>query len=249
MTGVPGFLQEARAMALFSDRRIVRIFEFRDGDPALIVMEHVEGFELGRIGPSLEFAQRARVLAEVCDAVHHAHGLGIQHRDLKPSNIMVDAALLPRILDFGLSAGDPRKGHLKGTVRYIAPEQLDPSQPIDARTDVYALGVILYELVSGRPPYDGASDQEIVDAIRAGQPKLPIEIDPRIPGAAPGDRAEGHGTGARPAVPDGAGHGPGSSAGSSAAGPFSRAPPSTRRRSAAARRRTFSTSPSGCSCG
>jgi protein kinase-like protein len=181
MPGVPGFLQEAKAMALFSDRRIVRIFEFRDGDPALIVMELVEGFELGRIGPSLEFAQRARVLAEVCDAVHHAHGLGIQHRDLKPSNIMVDAALLPRILDFGLSAGDPRKGHLKGTVRYIAPEQLDPSQPIDARTDVYALGVILYELLSGRPPYDGTSDHEIVDAIRAGQPTLPIEIDPRIP--------------------------------------------------------------------
>ncbi len=181
LAGVAGFLEEARAMALFSDRRIVRIFEFREGDPALIVMEHVEGFELGRIGPSLEFAQRARVLAEVCDAVHHAHGLGIQHRDLKPSNIMVDAALLPRILDFGLSAGDPRKGHLKGTVRYIAPEQLDPSQPIDARTDVYALGVILYELLSGRPPYDGAADQEVVDAIRAGQPRLPIEIDPRIP--------------------------------------------------------------------
>jgi hypothetical protein len=181
LTGVAAFLEEARAMALFSDRRIVRIFEFRDGDPALIVMEHVEGFELGRIGPSLEFAQRARVLAEVCDAVHHAHGLGIQHRDLKPSNIMVDAALLPRILDFGLSAGDPRKGHLKGTVRYIAPEQLDPSQPIDARTDVYALGVILYELLSGRPPYDGAADQDVVDAIHAGQPKLPIEIDPRIP--------------------------------------------------------------------
>jgi hypothetical protein len=181
MGGVAGFLREARAMALFSDRRIVRVFEFRDGDPALIVMEYVEGFEFGRIGPSLEFAQRARVLADVCDAVHHAHGLGIQHRDLKPSNIMVDAALLPRILDFGLSAGDPRKGHLKGTVRYIAPEQLDPSQPIDARTDVYALGVILYELLSGRPPYDGASDQEIVDQIRAGHPTLPIEIDPRTP--------------------------------------------------------------------
>ena len=181
MSGVAGFLQEAKAMALFSDRRIVRIFEFRDGDPALIVMEHVEGFELGRIGPSLEFAQRARVLAEICDAVHHAHGLGIQHRDLKPSNIMVDAALLPRILDFGLSAGDPHKGHLKGTVRYIAPEQLDPSQPIDARTDVYSLGVILYELLAARPPYVGGSDQEIVDAIRAGRPRLPIEIDPRIP--------------------------------------------------------------------
>ena len=179
--GVAAFLQEARSLALFSDRRIVRIFEFRAGDPAVIVMELVEGFELGRIGPSLEFAQRARVIAEVCDAVQHAHALGIQHRDLKPSNIMVDAALAPRILDFGLSAGDPHRGHLKGTVRYIAPEQLDPARPIDARTDVHALGVILYELLACRPPYDGTSDQEIVDAIRDGRPKLPIEIDPRVP--------------------------------------------------------------------
>ncbi len=57
-------------------------------------MEHVDGFELGRIGPSLEFAQRARVLIDICGAVQHAHALGIQHRDLKPSNIMVDAAAL-----------------------------------------------------------------------------------------------------------------------------------------------------------
>jgi len=175
------FLNEARAMALFSDRRIARIFEFRAGDPALIVMEFVEGFELGRIGPSLEFPQRARVIAEVCEAVHHAHGLGIQHRDLKPSNIMVDAALAPRILDFGLSSGNPAKGHLRGTVRYLAPEQIDPSQPIDARTDVYALGVILYELLAARPPYDGGSDAEILTAIQQARPSLPIEIDPRVP--------------------------------------------------------------------
>ena len=179
--GMAAFLQEARALALFDDRRIVRIFEFRAGDPAVIVMEFVEGFELGRIGPSLEFAQRARVLAEVCKAVQHAHGLGIQHRDLKPSNIMVDAVLAPRILDFGLSAGDPNRGHLKGTVRYLAPEQLDPARPIDARTDVYALGVILYELLCGRPPYEGSSDEEILAAVRDGRPTLPIEIDSRVP--------------------------------------------------------------------
>jgi serine/threonine-protein kinase len=181
VTGVTEFLQEARALALFSDPRIVRILEFRAGNPALIVMELVEGFELGRIGPSLEFTQRARVLAEVCDAVQHAHGLGIQHRDLKPSNIMVDAGLTPRILDFGLSAGDPKRGHLKGTVRYLAPEQLNPAKPIDDRTDVYALGVILYELLCGRRPYEGSTDREIVAAIRRGHPQLPIEIDPQVP--------------------------------------------------------------------
>src|SRR6185503_11060672 len=104
----------------------------------------------------------------------------LQHRDLKPSNIMLDAQLSPRILDFGLSAADPTRGHLQGTLPYVAPEQLDPSQPIDARTDVYALGVIFYELLCGRPAYSG-TDAAVLDHIRAGRPRLPVEIDPRVP--------------------------------------------------------------------
>jgi hypothetical protein len=164
-----GFLREARALALFSDRRIVQIHEVRpEADPPVLIMEFVEGFELGRIGPSLDLAQRCRVLIEVCGAVHHAHGLGLQHRDLKPSNIMVDAQLRPRILDFGLSAGDPGRGHLAGTPPYMAPEQLDPASPIDARADVYALGVILYELLTGRQPSGSV-------------PRLPVEIEPSVP--------------------------------------------------------------------
>ncbi len=176
------FLNEARALALFSDRRIVQIFEVRpDADPPVIIMEFVEGFELGRLGPSLDFPQRGRVMAEICDAVHHAHGLGLTHRDLKPSNVMLDAQLTPRILDFGLSGGDPRSGHLKGTPPYIAPEQLDPGSPIDARTDVYALGTILYELVCGVAPFATLDGPALLAAIRRGQPRLPIEIDPRVP--------------------------------------------------------------------
>jgi hypothetical protein len=176
------FLGEARSLAFFEDRRIVRIFEVRPAaDPPVIIMEFVDGFELGRLGPSLEFGQRARLMIEICEAIHHAHALGLQHRDLKPSNIMVDTLLVPRILDFGLSSGQPDRGHLRGTVHYVAPEQLDPSKPIDNRTDVYALGVILYELLCGRPPYAGAGDAEIVAAIRAGQPRLPIEIAPETP--------------------------------------------------------------------
>lgn len=180
--GVDTFLREARALALFSDRRIVQVFDFKpDADPPVIIMEFVDGFELARIGPSLEFAQRARIVVDICEAVHHAHTLGLQHRDLKPSNIMLDAHLAPRILDFGLSAGDPAQGHLVGTLPYVAPEQLDPSQPIDARTDVYALGVILYELLCGRPPYEG-TDEAVVRAVRTGHPRLPVEVDPRVPG-------------------------------------------------------------------
>ena len=178
---VDAFLREARALALFTDRRIVQIFEARlEASPPVIIMEFVDGFELGRLGPSLEYSQRARIMIEICEAVHHAHTLGLQHRDLKPSNIMLDARLSPRILDFGLSAGDPGTGHFAGTLPYVAPEQLDPSRPIDARTDVYALGVTLYELLCGRAPYAG-DDRTVLEAIQAGVPQLPIEIAPSVP--------------------------------------------------------------------
>jgi len=179
---VADFLHEARALALFNDRRIVQIHEFRaDADPPVIIMELVEGFELGRVAPSLEFRQRAKILLGVCEALDHAHGLGLQHRDLKPSNIMLDVALEPRILDFGIAGGDPARGHLRGTLPYLAPEQLDPERPIDARTDVYALGVIGYEILAGARPFDGLSDEALVAAIRAGRPRLPIEIEPSVP--------------------------------------------------------------------
>jgi hypothetical protein len=100
--------------------------------------------------------------------------------DLKPSNIMVDAALVPRVLDFGLSGGDGA-GHLEGTVHYLAPEQLDRGRAVDARADVHALGVILYELLCGRAPYEGATDAEVLAAIRRGAPPLPVEIAGNVP--------------------------------------------------------------------
>lgn len=176
------FLREAKAMALFADRRVVQIHEFRaDAVPPVIIMEYVDGFELGQIGPSLEPAQQARIMREIAAVVQHAHDLGIQHRDLKPSNVMLDGSLSPKILDFGLSAGDAGHGHLVGTPSYLAPEQLDPALPIDARTDVYALGVMLYELITGTVPYAGRDIDELVAAIRAGVPRLPVEVTRRAP--------------------------------------------------------------------
>jgi hypothetical protein len=103
------------------------------------------------------------------------------HRDLKPSNIMLDAHLAPKILDLGLSARDQSAGHFRGTPHYLAPEQLDPTRPLDARTDVYALGVILYELLCGAPPYDGADEAEVLERVRRGTARLPVEVEASVP--------------------------------------------------------------------
>lgn len=178
---VADFLAEARSLALFDDPRIVRLFDYRDEGPEpLLLMEYVEGFDLLTTGRSLDPKKRAEVLAEVAEAVDFAHQLGVQHRDLKPSNILLDASLKPRILDFGISSSSDR-GHFRGTLPYMAPELLDPGSVVDARSDVYALGVILYELLCGRRPYEGASPEELASSIRRGQPKLPAELDDAVP--------------------------------------------------------------------
>jgi len=180
--GLVSALKEARSLALFRDPRIVQVHEYRaDSNPPVIILEYVDGFELGQLAPSLEYRQRARIVREICEAIHHAHTLGLQHRDLKPSNIMLDAALSPKILDFGLSSGDPARGHLVGTPSYVAPEQLDPGLPIDARTDVYGLGAVLYEVLCQAPPHVGGTPAEIVASVREGHPRLPVEIVPSVP--------------------------------------------------------------------
>ncbi len=179
--GVADFLREARSLALFEDPRIVRLLEYRADGTSLLLMEYVDGFGLDETGRSLEHAQRARIVAEVADALEGAHALGIQHRDLKPAHVLVDARLRPKIMDFGLSRGEPDRGHGLGTLAYMAPEQLDTFRAIDARSDVYALGVILYELLCGVPPYAGERDEDLVAAIRAGESRLPADVDPGVP--------------------------------------------------------------------
>jgi serine/threonine-protein kinase len=180
-SGIADFLREARSLAFFEDPRVVRLLEYLPGDPPVLLMEFASGFPLDEIGRSLEYTQRARLLADVADALERAHALGFQHRDLKPGHILVDARLRPKILDFGLARGEPDRGHGIGTLAYMAPEQLDPGRPIDARTDVYALGVVLYELLCGALPFAADTEQDLVAAIRTGEPALPAELETGVP--------------------------------------------------------------------
>ncbi len=130
-------------------------------------MEFVRGKSLNAHASDrkLSIRERLQIVARICDAVQHAHQKGVIHRDLKPRNILIDASGQPKILDFGIARAvdasartatwETHAGQLIGTLPYMSPEQVvgDPAE-IDTRSDVYALGVILYELLSGRPPYD-----------------------------------------------------------------------------------------------
>lgn len=166
------FEQEAQALALLRHPGIAQVYEAgtdRRGASVIpyLAMELVDGDSLGayigRYQPSTR--ERLELFGRICDAVSHAHQRGVVHRDLKPPNIFVDGARQPKILDFGIArlTGDEhvtaslstRTGQILGTLSYISPEQLsgDPAL-VDVRADVYALGVIFYEMLSGRLPHD-----------------------------------------------------------------------------------------------
>jgi tetratricopeptide (TPR) repeat protein/predicted Ser/Thr protein kinase len=180
------FEHEAEVLARLDHPGIARIFaagafDEGEGRRPFLAMELVRGRPLTawvrETRPSV--VERLRLFAEVCDAVHHAHQKGVIHRDLKPSNVLVTAEARPKVLDFGIARAadrelaETRSGQVLGTLPYMSPEQLsgDPDA-IDTRTDVHALGVILYELLAGRLPHDlsGRSPPGAVRAILDEEP-------------------------------------------------------------------------------
>lgn len=186
---VARFQQEARIIAQIKHPRIVSVYEVGEEPLNYFTMEYVEGEPLNafrrRHDPSPH--RSARMVAEVANALSAAHERGIIHRDVKLSNIMVDKLHLPRLTDFGtakfVESEQPmtRTDAMVGTPCCMAPEQIDSSLgSIDARSDVYGLGAVLYELLSGHPPFSGSPVRVMWQAIHM-EPLDPCVVRSGIP--------------------------------------------------------------------
>ena len=191
------FEREIETVAGLQHSNIVRIYEsgVTEDDRRFYSMEHIEGAPLNVFmsqasadGPPLTLRQRLEIFVKVADAVAFAHQNGVIHRDLKPANILIDAAGEPHLLDFGLATWVTGSatllmtmtGEFLGTLSYAAPEQVGAqSKTMDVRTDVYALGVILYELLTNQPLVP--PQLTLADAVRAiseAEPRPPSRVSP-----------------------------------------------------------------------
>jgi eukaryotic-like serine/threonine-protein kinase len=188
------FLREARAQARVEHPNVCQVYEVGEveGRP-YIAMQHIEGKNLSDLRGQLSPEAIVRLVRDVALAIQAAHKTGLIHRDLKPANILVATGdkgdLLPFVVDFGLARDQEdtelsRTGMISGTPSYLSPEQAE-GIPLDRRSDVYSLGVILYEMLSGQPPFQGTSPAHVLvrilqeDAVplRKTAPSVPPDLE------------------------------------------------------------------------
>ncbi|WP_437776439.1 serine/threonine-protein kinase [Sorangium sp. So ce1097] len=197
------FLREARAAAALDGQHIARVIDVGtlDSGAAYMVLEYLTGDDLGQVlqtrGP-LPLAEAADYLLQACEAIAEAHARGIIHRDLKPKNLFLtrrpDGTPLLKVLDFGLSkfiaTGDSVKeasltatGVIMGSIHYMSPEQIRSLKYADVRTDIWALSVILYRMLTGRHPFEGDSITAVTAAIMMDTPTSVLTLRPDLPPA------------------------------------------------------------------
>ncbi|MGH9801643.1 MAG: serine/threonine-protein kinase, partial [Blastocatellia bacterium] len=186
---VSRFREEARTLAKLNHTNVTAIYSFLPhGDNYAMIMEYVSGQPLDRIleeHGALDVVTAARLFCQALEGVAQAHALGIVHRDIKPANLLVTAQGEVKVTDFGIArvlgtARQTRTGKLIGTLEYMSPEQVR-GKDSDARADVYALGILLYEMVTGRVPFNCDSDFELINAQVEQNPPPPREFNEELP--------------------------------------------------------------------
>ena len=182
------FQTEAQAVAMLSHPNIVSVYDVSHSDGVeYIVMELIEGVTLMQYMKkkgALGWKEALHFAVQISKALEHAHEKGIIHRDIKPQNIMILKDGTIKVADFGIaaleSAQEKKSDQTVGSVHYIAPEQARGEQP-DPRSDIYSLGVVMYEMLTGKMPYDGDTAEQVAMKHITGHPVPPQELNPDIP--------------------------------------------------------------------
>jgi serine/threonine protein kinase len=182
------FNNELRLARKISHRHVCRMYDLGEEGPShFITMEYVPGEDLKRFikrSGQLTLGKAISITKQVCEGLAEAHHLGIIHRDLKPQNIMIDLEGNTRIMDFGIARflegeGLTTQGVMIGTPEYMAPEQAE-LEDVDQRSDIYALGIILFEMVTGRVPFEGKTPLSIAMKHKSQAPPDPTNLNPQV---------------------------------------------------------------------
>src|SRR5438067_4936106 len=186
------FRTEARSAARLQHPNIVSVYDSdRDGDIAFLVMEYIQGDDLKHHldkGVRYSLEQSLKMIRDLLSALDYAHKQGIVHRDIKPANLLIEPGGRVKLTDFGVAriqdSGEATRtqGSMVGTLKYMAPEQVQ-GQKIDSRADLFSVGVVLYQLLTDKRPFDGDNDFSIIHQIIGTVPPAPSSINPKLPTA------------------------------------------------------------------
>jgi serine/threonine protein kinase len=184
------FRTEARSAARLQHPNIVSVYDSdRDGDIAYLVMEFIQGDDLkAHIGKGERYTleQSLKMIRDLLAALDYAHKQGIVHRDIKPANLLIEPGGRIKLTDFGVAriqdSGEATRtqGAMVGTLKYMSPEQVQ-GQPVDSRADLFAVGIVLYQLLTSKRPFDGENDFSIIHQIIGHEPAPPSTFNPQLP--------------------------------------------------------------------